>query len=518
VRKLEKFQIIKNVSSSWIMLATNIIVGIFLSPFILHRLGDTAFGIWVLIFSITGFYGLFDFGIRSSVLRYFSRFLATKDEDALAKVVNTSLFSYSCIGGFTFVVTIALAPYLDTFFHIAPEFHSTARWLLLMVGTAVALGFPLELTGSLLEALQRFDIVNATGIAGTLLRAFFIVVALFHGGGLLTVALITVAAPLITSVARGILVQRICPLKFGWQYIDRATFRQMATYSGITFMTIVAGRLKFKTDEIIIGSMMTATAITYFNIGARIVDYAGLVVMGVAQVFLPMSSHSEAAGNMDRLQWIFIVGNRFCAIVIFPICATLIILGKSIIEVWVGKKYIAPSYPVLVIMILATTLMWGQGASTRVLFGIGKHGTLAVITLMEGIVNVILSVILVRPYGIIGDSLGTAIPLCCTMIFFLPGHVCRRLGVPVSTYLRDAYLLPLLLCLPMVPVMLLMKRWFVPHTYAQLTTHLLAAGLVYGVGLFWAHATGRLTRFSGLTISKSTLDVPPAAVALNNTL
>ena len=52
--KFEKTQILKNVGSSWSALATNVLVGIFMSPFIVHRLGDAAYGIWVLIFSVTG--------------------------------------------------------------------------------------------------------------------------------------------------------------------------------------------------------------------------------------------------------------------------------------------------------------------------------------------------------------------------------------------------------------------------------------------------------------------------------
>ena len=62
MRKYEKTQILKNVGSSWSALGINVIVGVFLSPFIHHRLGDAALGIWVLIFSITGYYGLFDLG------------------------------------------------------------------------------------------------------------------------------------------------------------------------------------------------------------------------------------------------------------------------------------------------------------------------------------------------------------------------------------------------------------------------------------------------------------------------
>jgi O-antigen/teichoic acid export membrane protein len=63
MRRIELVQIIRNVSSSWIALGTSVLVGLFLWPLILHSLGDAAAGIGVLIFSITGYYGLFDLGI-----------------------------------------------------------------------------------------------------------------------------------------------------------------------------------------------------------------------------------------------------------------------------------------------------------------------------------------------------------------------------------------------------------------------------------------------------------------------
>src|ERR1700721_3257066 len=93
-----KILALKNVASNWAGLGVNIAVGFFLSPFILHHLGDEAFGLWVLIFSLTGYYGIFDFGIRSSLIRYVSKFQATGDKDELARLVNTSLFPYTCVG------------------------------------------------------------------------------------------------------------------------------------------------------------------------------------------------------------------------------------------------------------------------------------------------------------------------------------------------------------------------------------------------------------------------------------
>src|SRR6202790_669635 len=98
MKKLDKVALFKNVGSSWFALGVNILVGIFLSPYILHRLGDEAFGLWVLIFSITGYYGLFDLGIRSSIIRYVAKYSATDENDELNRLINTSLFTYSGIG------------------------------------------------------------------------------------------------------------------------------------------------------------------------------------------------------------------------------------------------------------------------------------------------------------------------------------------------------------------------------------------------------------------------------------
>lgn len=488
--KFDKRQILRNVGSSWFALGVNVLVGIFLSPFILHRLGDTAFGLWILIFSVTGYYGLFDLGIRSSIVRYIAKYSANDEHDELNRLVNTAMFSYSCIGIVAMVVTLVATYYVDSIFKVPPEFLVTARWLLLMVGTSVSLGFPVGVFSGILEGLQRFYLLNFTSISSTLLRALLIVVALHHGCGLLTVALITVGLPLISGLVNAIVVFHLLPLKFGSPYVNRSSFHRIASYSGTTFLIIVAGRLRFKTDALVIGTFVSAAAVTYFTIGSRLVDYASETVSSLAQIFIPMSSQSQAKGDLDGLRKILVLGNRACAFIIFPITAVLTILGKSVIEAWVGQRYVATSYRVLLILLYPTTLMLAQSASGRTLWGLARHRTWAWVVLAEGGANLILSVILVRPYGIIGDAIGTAIPLICSMIFFLPQHLCRLLGIKLTTYVTRTFVLPLLLCAPMAAVLLLMQRWFVPHRLPELLIQLGIAGLVYAAGLgwaFWAH-------------------------------
>jgi O-antigen/teichoic acid export membrane protein len=490
--KFEKTQILKNVGSSWSALATNVAVGIFLSPFILHRLGDAAYGIWVLIFSITGYYGLFDLGIRSSIIRYVSKYTATGDGEKLTRFVSTALLSYTGIGLVSMALTASLSSSVEHLFRIPPELHSQARLLLLIVGASVSLGFPLGVFGGMLEGLQRFYILNWTSIGSTLLRAALIVYFLNRGSGLVTVALITVALPVLSSILRGIIALRLCPVSVGVRHIDKESFRNMATYGGTTFLVIVAGRLRFRTDELVLGRMMSAVAIAYFSIGARIVDYAQEFVSSLAQIFVPMSSQSEAKGDLDRLRKVYIAGNRVCALLILPVTIVLILLGKHVIRIWVGARYIPHSYPVLVVLIIPFTLMLMQSASGRVLYGIGKHQSLAKVTLLEGIANLILSIALVPVWGVVGDALGTAIPLCCTFLVFMPRHLKKQLGVPVSSFVRQAYSLPLLLNLPLLGVVWLANRFFTPRNLIQLVMEIGAAFLIYGIGVLWAYKTGRV--------------------------
>jgi O-antigen/teichoic acid export membrane protein len=487
----DKAGIIKNVSSSWLGLAVNVVTGLIISPYILHRLGDEAFGLWVLVFAITGYYGLFDFGVRSSVIRYVAKFKALDDQEHLNRLVNTTLVSYSCIGGLLLVLTFVGSLFVSRIFNVHPAYAGTARILFLMVGGSLALGFPLAVFGGVLEGLQRFYLLNLINIVNTVLRALLVVVVLNRGYGLLMVAAVTVIFPIINGLVNAANALRLTRVRISSRYVSRQTFRDVLSYSSGIFLISLATKLRFKTDAMIIGTFLSSAAIAYFAIGSRLVDYASDLVSSLAQIFVPMSSQSQAKGDVAHLRKMFVAGNRGCALIIFPITALFLILGKSLIEVWVGAKYIAASYPVLVVLIIPSTLMLAQATSGRMLYGLAKHQTWAKVVLIEGVANVILSIILVQRFGIIGDALGTAIPLSCSMLLFLPWHLCRLLDIRLRTYISRAFVFPLLLCIPLVLVLMALQSWFIPHTYFQLGFQLLIAGIVYGGSLLWAIATKR---------------------------
>ena len=164
------------------------------------------------------------------------------------------------------------------------------------------------------------------------------------------------------------------------------------------------------------------------------------------------------------------------------------------IEAWVGARYIPQSYPVLLTLIIPLTISLAQAASVRILYGMARHQAMAWVTLMESMANLILSIVLIKPFGIVGDAAGTAIPLLCTGLFFMPRHLCRLLGIRIRTFVWEAYKLPIALVIPFIFTLLLLKRWFVAHTYLQLALQLGIALLPYGAGLLWALWSNRIWR------------------------
>src|SRR5207245_8388604 len=109
--------------------------------------------------------------------------------------------------------------------------------------------------------MLRFYFHNPTNRASTLLLALLILITLNRGYGLLTIALITVALPILTAILRAGIVFRILPIPFAWRYVDRGTFGKIANYSSVRFMIILAGRSGLKTDALVIGTCLSSAAI-----------------------------------------------------------------------------------------------------------------------------------------------------------------------------------------------------------------------------------------------------------------
>src|SRR5260221_7462663 len=119
-------------------LAFNVAVGFFITPAMLRYLGDTRFGIWTLVSSLVGYYGLLDFGVGAAVFRYVPLFHGQGNSHKVSAVVSTSLVFYSILSLAIVAVTQIFASPIAGFFEGGAELTALLR----IIGLAATLRLP----------------------------------------------------------------------------------------------------------------------------------------------------------------------------------------------------------------------------------------------------------------------------------------------------------------------------------------------------------------------------------------
>ncbi len=454
-------RIIRNVFSNWCTYFINIVIAFFLSPFVVHTLGNTGYGIWILVGSLTGYLGLLDLGIRPAIVRFVSKYKALNDEESINGVINTSLLVFSIAGLVALLISLVIAYLSVDIFKVTKDYHAELRLVLVLVGLNVALGFPFGVFNAFLNAWQRFDLNNTIIISAYLLRAGLIVLFLKLGYGLLALALITLSTSLLEYVLKVRYCFKVFPaLKIKLSLANKKTLKMILQFSLFSFIMGASTLLAYYSDSIVIGCFLSAAAITFFAIAANLIEYLKQLVNTVSVTLTPVASTFDALGDLNRMKNLLLVGTKYLVMIILPIGYTYIIMGKTFINLWMGESYGSTSSMVLLILMFSYFGFLSQFISNSIFYGMSKHRLLSLSCLGMSILNLVLSIILVKPLGVYGVALGTAIPLVFYGTLFVPTYICRVLKLRLWVYVKQSFIPPFFASLPFLLLILYFENNF----------------------------------------------------------
>src|SRR4051794_39070442 len=98
--------ILRNILSTWAGYVVTLLVGFVLAPIIVHRLGSTRYGVWTLVVSLTGYFGILDLGLRQSVGRFVARYMALQDEENVNRTISNAIAMLGAAGVLGFLGTV----------------------------------------------------------------------------------------------------------------------------------------------------------------------------------------------------------------------------------------------------------------------------------------------------------------------------------------------------------------------------------------------------------------------------
>jgi len=423
-----------NAVSNWAALGVNIVVGFLLTPFIISHLGKTGYGIWVLIGSFIGYYGLLNLGVSSAITRYVARYAAQGDEKALNETASTAMAMFSCTGMLAILASFILAMPLARFFNVSPEHFDDFKHVIWILGLGTGLSFPGGVFGAITTAHERYVAVNVVGIATTLTRAALIVWMLLQGEGLLGVAYATLICTIIVVVANMLMCRHFVPqVRITFGAANWRVLRMLVVYGGVTTVIVIADLLRFNLDSFVIGKWVGIAEVGVYGIAVVLIRYMLRLVVAGMSVLTPRFAALDGAKKNEKLRSLFLRSLSISALLGFGAAMLAIIFGGRFIVFWVGEEFTG-AIPVLWILAIPYAFALSQNPGISVMYALNKHKFYAIATLIEGLANLILSIILVRQYGILGVALGTAIPMLIVKICVQPIYVSRIIGITIAHY------------------------------------------------------------------------------------
>lgn len=433
-------------------------VGFLLTPLILGRVGATSYGIWILATSVVSYGWLLDLGISGAVIRYTAAYHATGDRERFGALVVTALAVYSALGLFAIMGSAILAPLFPQLVHVPLDQRSTTSWIVFLAGLGLGLSLPCATSAAVLRGLQRFDFVNLLAIGNSLLYAGAAVVVLRLGGGIVSLVAVGIPLTLLMQIPAVWLIHRSAPeLRLARDGIRRSVMATILTYSWANLLIEVGSRFQSKTDEIVIGAVLAVGLVTPYSLALRLSQLPQLVANQFVDLLLPLSAGLHAEDDWARLRTVYLASSRITLAVVLPMASIVILLSGSILTLWVGAGY--RNYALLVVILtVAGAIETSLLPAGAILQGMARQRLFAITSVLNGVVNLLLSVVLARYLGLTGVALATLIPMTVETFAIVLPYSLHTLGIGITVLWRDVIRPTGLPVVPTVLALLLARR------------------------------------------------------------
>ena len=432
---------LKHIGSNWAVSGLQLAAMMWLTPFILGTLGPESNGVWVTIVSMTGFLSLFVMGVPMSTVKHIAEHVARGDTDKANRAIGTSAGISLGLAGCALAVSVPLYFAFERWLLSSDSWSldaatlDQARVAWWIITAQVCGAFLMRLPLAIFDAHRDFVTRNLLLAASLVLRVVLVFTLLEWRPTISALAWCPVGVQIFEWVGALVLIRlRHAGIRFSLRTFDRGMLREIVGFSLFATLVNVGTMLAFRSDAMIIGAFGSANNVTDFDIGNKFFEPLVGVMIAVASVVLPTSARLDTLDRRSELSQVFKKWSKVCVSIALVVGTYLLVLGPRFLAVWIEPRYEEASGAVLRIL-MASFLFYLpiRGVALPILLGLGEAKRPAVGLLTMGLVNIALSIYLVRDYGITGVAFGTAIPNVLYAAWVLR-DTCRALGVSLSEW------------------------------------------------------------------------------------
>lgn len=395
-----KKAVITQVVGGYLNTAISITQGLLLLPIYFKFIDFATYGYWVTIGSIIAMLGIINFGIGNMVMQRISSSYAKHDFQAVADYFINSQFLYVLISIVLFIVGLVLSFGLQSILILDDAQLGLLRQAYLIALFTVALTVLNDSFKGFSQALLKPLFGVYSTIFSRIIGIVITLVLLYQNIGLLSIPLGLLVTEVLILCSNSIYVYYQYKKLNIKSYLQKNIILEYLHLSPHLFALMLGNTLSNKSHPMIITTLLGAEMTTAYAVTRKVVE----IVQQIQNVFnssiIGPFSHLVGEGNSEKIKKISL---KVLSISFFMSLFTFgiyIAVNYQFVNLWIGKN-IALSQGIIFSIGFGAILFTIVRLVRVQLLSLGKFKFASYVTLFEGVLFIVSSLILISFIGII---------------------------------------------------------------------------------------------------------------------
>lgn len=404
-----------------------------LVPLFIRHLEAAEYGIWITTLSITGYFGLLNLGIAQVVVGIVTR------NHSLGTVGDAARFLATA---FTIYLALALTAWLGASVALlaacdAPGSGRAVNCLALWITSSFFLAaLPASLFLAALRGCKQVGEEQLFNAGAMLVRYTLTAAALVAGFKLAGIAIVHGLAGLIPGALAYFRLRRREPsLRVGVARFDRSLVAEIVKPSAWFVVLQVSGVLVWGVDTVVIAYFLGPAAVPSYAVPLQLILAAQAISSIMTNASAPHLAGLVVSGRGEEGKRLYLDLFSISMAVAAVGCVAVWFGGRQLLGAWAGPA-VVPDVPTIVGMGVLLAIQCSLLPADSVLVGAMRHRGYAVVSVVEGLINLALSIWWINTLGVFGVILATLVARICTNWWFLLLKTSRILGLRHADHAR----------------------------------------------------------------------------------
>ncbi len=386
------------------------IVALVATPVIIRGLGTEPFGIFSLALVVLGYFSLFDLGLGAATTKFVAEYLGKGDIRRLSGLVWTSLGLQLFLGALGCILLAAAVPLLvGKILNVSPALAGEAKSTFLLLAASLPVVLGTSALRGVLEAGQRFDLVNAVKTPATAATYLIPCIGVFVGLRLPGIVGLLVVARLAAALTYLMLCLRAFPSLRQGPCFQLSQLGPLVAYGSWVTVSNVVGPVFHYLDRVFIAVLLSMTALAYYTGPYQLLGAFWVLPASLVATLFPAFSSLDASGDRLMIQKLYARSLQLLLLTVGPVVLLAIFFARTILRMWLGADFAEQSTLVLQILLFGALINSLALVPYTLLRSLGHPDLTAKFHLLELPVFVGMAWFLVKGLGIQGAALGWTI-------------------------------------------------------------------------------------------------------------